>query len=61
MSTLIENPFVKNTIDKNKIEKVELSIHTDTLEYFKKKSVEIGMPFEMLIDRYLSKALNPIT
>lgn len=60
MSTLIENPFVKNTIDKNKIEKVELSIHTDILEYFKKKSVEIGIPFEMLIDRYLSKALNPI-
>ncbi len=32
----IANPFVTNTIDKSKIEKIELDIHSDILDYFKK-------------------------
>lgn len=55
----IANPFVTNTIDKSKIEKIELDIHSDILDYFKKKSVETGIPLKILIDRFLSKALNP--
>ena len=55
-----DNPFITNRIDKTKKEKIELEIHSDIIDYFKKKSKEIGIPFNMLIDRYLSKALNPL-
>lgn len=55
----IGNPFVKNTIDKSKVEKIELNIHSDIIEYFKEKSIENGIPFDILVDRFLSKALNP--
>lgn len=54
------NPFIKTKIDKNKVEKIELNVHSDIIKYFKEKSKEIGIPFEILIDRYLSKALNPL-
>lgn len=54
------NPFIKTKIDKNKVEKIELNVHSDIIKYFKEKSNEIGIPFEILIDRYLSKALNPL-
>ena len=54
------NPFLKTRIDKNKVEKIELNIHSDIIKYFEKKSEEIGIPFDILIDRYLSKALNPL-
>lgn len=57
--SVVTNPFIKNNIDKNKMEKVELNIHSDVLDYFKKKAIDIGIPFEILIDRFLSKALNP--
>ena len=57
--SVVANPFIKNTIDKNKTEKIELDIHSDILDYFKKKSIENGIPLDILIDRFLSKALNP--
>ena len=55
-----DNPFLKTKINKNKMEKIELNIHSDVIKYFKEKSGEIGIPFDILIDRYLSKALNPL-
>ncbi len=55
-----DNPFLKTKINKNKIEKIELNVHSDIIKYFKEKSDEIGIPFDVLIDRYLSKALNPL-
>ena len=54
-----DNPFLKTKINKNKMEKIELNVHSDVIKYFKEKSGEIGIPFDILIDRYLSKALNP--
>ena len=55
-----DNPFLKTKINKNKMEKIELNVHSDVIKYFKEKSGEIGIPFDILIDRYLSKALNPL-
>lgn len=55
-----DNPFVNNKIDKKKVEKIELTVHSDVIDYFRQKSIENDIPFDVLIDRYLSKALNPI-
>lgn len=62
MKFLVENnnPFISNKIDKNRKEVIELEIHSDIVAFFKNKSKELGIPFNMLIDRYLSKALNPM-
>ena len=55
-----DNPFLENKIDKSKMEKVEINVHTDVIDYFKQKSLENNIPFDILVDRYLSKALNPL-
>lgn len=55
-----DNPFVNNKIDKKKVEKIELTVHSDVIDYFRQKSIENDIPFDVLIDRYLSKALNTI-
>lgn len=55
-----DNPFLENKIDKSKMEKVEINVHSDVIDYFRQKSKENDIPFDVLIDRYLSKALNPI-
>ena len=55
-----DNPFLENKIDKSKMEKVEINVHSDVIDYFKQKSLENNIPFDILVDRYLSKALNPM-
>lgn len=55
-----DNPFLDNKIDKCKMEKVEINVHSDVIDYFKQKSLENNIPFDILVDRYLSKALNPL-
>ena len=56
----IKDEIKNNKIDKKKVEKIELTVHSDVIDYFRQKSIENDIPFDVLIDRYLSKALNPI-
>lgn len=55
-----DNPFLENKIDKSKMEKVEINVHSDVIDYFKQKSLENNIQFDILVDRYLSNALNPM-
>lgn len=44
-----ENPYTKNA--KNEI---SLIINVDTIEYFKELSIKIGLPYQTLINSYLT-------
>lgn len=44
-----QNPYVKNTK-----KQISLKINTDTIEYFKELSVKIGLPYQTLINSYLT-------
>lgn len=48
-----KNPYVK------KVKKqITINIDTDTIEYFKNKAEQSGIPYQMLINLYLGDCAN---
>lgn len=44
-----QNPYTKNAK-----KQISLKINVDTIEYFKELSVKIGLPYQTLINSYLT-------
>jgi predicted DNA binding CopG/RHH family protein len=52
-SKSIKNPYAK------KVKKqISIKIEEDTIEYFKKLSVKVGIPYQNLINSYLTDCAN---
>jgi len=52
-SNSIKNPYVK------KLKKqISIRVEKDTIEYFKKLSIELGIPYQNLMNMFLSDCAN---
>lgn len=52
-SNSIKNPYVK------KLKKqISIRVEKDTIEYFKKLSIELGIPYQNLMNMFLSECAN---
>ena len=52
-SNSVKNPYIK------KLKKqISIRVEQDTIEYFKKLSVEIGIPYQNLMNMFLSECAN---
>ena len=52
-SKSIKNPYTK------KLKKqISIKIEVDTIEYFKKLSAKVGIPYQNLINSYLTECAN---
>jgi len=52
-SNSIKNPYAK------KLKKqISIKIETDTIDYFKKLSAKVGIPYQNLINSYLTDCAN---
>ena len=48
-SNSIKNPYAKKTK-----KQISLNIETDTIEYFKTLAIKVGMPYQTLINSFLT-------
>jgi predicted DNA binding CopG/RHH family protein len=48
----------KNPYSKRLKKQITININDDTISYFKKQSKEVGIPYQALINLYLSDCVN---